>query len=132
MPRQIKHRGPLTNKETAIIEAVVADSQEPITEGKVHGLSVTLQRRKETIRRAVERAREHLAEQADHYVTVHKQVVDEALAEGTPKGLEQARLGSEWALENLSIEGTRVVDKGSKDASGVQVMIGVQIGGLKE
>jgi hypothetical protein len=133
LPKQQKRKGRLMNSEIAVIEAALADSPTEASPALVQGLSMTLKRSKQAVKDAIDRARIKFAQQAEHYTEVHKQVVDTALLDGSAKALEQARLGAEWAMENISIEGTRIVDKPSKDVNtGLKVMVGVKIGGMKD
>lgn len=131
-PKQPRRKFRLSPAEKDIIAEVVQKSETPITTEQVKGLALTLNRRKETIKKAIEAAREDFAESAGEYVRAHKEVVTRGLEDGSVKGLEQARLGAEWAMENMSLEGSRVIDKPTKEGSGVQVFVGVKIGGMKD
>jgi len=85
------------------------------------------------VRKLVEEAKESFVESAVDYVRIHKQATDAALASGTVAGLEVAVGASQWAMENLSAEGARIIDRAAGKGSGGPVInVGVKIGGMNE
>ena len=128
-----KKMGIPTKPEKMLIAQFVADQTQEITPSQITGLAKTLRRTKEMVRRLVEEAKESFVESAVDYVRIHKQATDAALASGTVAGLEVAVGASQWAMENLSAEGARIIDKAAGKGSGSPVInVGVKIGGMNE
>jgi len=123
----------VTGPEKALVAQFVQDLPAPPTLSQVHALARTLRRSKEAVLALIEQAKDNFQANADHYVTVHKQAVDAALANGDAKSLDVAVRGSQWALENLSSEGVSIVGKKSEVGSGAgRILIGIQIGGMRQ
>jgi hypothetical protein len=133
-----KRSGGITVTEQALVTQFVNDQPREVTEKQVTALSKVLRRSKDAVKGMVQKAREDFNASADFYVKSHKVAVKRALTsmnkegEHDPKALDVAARASQWALESLSAEGQRVVDKPSatKGDSGPRIMVGVSIGGL--
>jgi len=122
-------RGRIPRAQEALVAKVVADGE--VTEAQLQGLSMALQRPESTIKHMIQTARRHFNENAEHYVKTHREVVDKAAASEDPKALEVAVRGSQWAIEHMSADGERIIDKDTKGPSGVQVFVGLKFGGMK-
>src|SRR5580692_3921563 len=103
-----KRPGAPTKADKALIAQFVQDQPSEITPRQIVGLSKTLRRSKEAIKKLIEEARENFVESAGRYVEIHKAATEAALSAGDN---EQALKGSQWALTNLSAEGARIIDK---------------------
>lgn len=132
-PRLLKRaNAKISLEEKNLVAQFVMDQPREIAPQQINALATVLRRPKETVKAMVEQARENFVASAEYYVEAHKRAVDTALTNGDSKSLEVAVRGSQWAMENMSIEGTRIVEKAVADAGGTKIMIGVQIGGLKD
>jgi hypothetical protein len=135
-----KRGGSISKVEQALISQFVLDQPREVTEKQVTALSKVLRRSKEAVRDMVVKAREKFNESATFYVQSHKRAVLRALdvktkdGEYDAKALDVAARASQWALENLSAEGQRVVDKplAGKDHSGPRIVVAVRVGGLND
>jgi hypothetical protein len=133
-----KRGGSVSDAEQALVTQFVLDQPREVTTAQVTALSRVLRRTKEAVKEMVVRAREDFSASADFYVKSHKTSVERALnvtnreGEHDPKALDVAARASQWALENLSAEGQRIVDKPSagKGDMGPRIMVGINIGGL--
>lgn len=131
--RKKAHRaGTISRAEKKIVAAFVADQPAEVTPGQTQALSRLLRRSLDETKSLIAEARETFVSSASDYVNIHKQATQEALANGTPKGLEQALRGSQWALENIGEGGVRVVDRAAEGQGGTKVYIGLKIGGIDE
>jgi hypothetical protein len=132
--RKGKRPGGVTVAEKELVAQFVLDQPCEITPSQTNALSRVLRRSKELTRSLIEEARENFQSSASHYVEVHKQAVDTALANGDAKSLSVAVEGSQWALESMGADGVRIVDKPTKDKgiSGPRILIGVAVGGIKD
>lgn len=131
--KPLKRRGRPTEAEKALIAKVVADQPAEMTSTQVTALARTLRRTKDTVKSMIIQAKEDFQAKADFYVKAHEQAVGAALANGDAKSLAVALEGSQWALENLSIDGVRVIDKQTENSGGGgKVLIGIKIGGMRE
>lgn len=133
-PKVFKRKGGITDAEKNLVSQFVLDQPGELKPSQVTALAKTLNRSKEAVTRLIEEARENFLENANRYIEIHRCAVEDALADGTPKGLEQARLGAEWAIEHMSSGGVRIIETPEKagTGSGVQILVGVRIGGLKD
>lgn len=124
--------GSVTEAEQSLVTQFVRDQPREVTTGQVQALAKVLRRTPAAVREMVERAREEFQAGAEFYVNAHKQAVGLAVANGDAKSLDAAMRGAAWALENLSAEGVRVVDKQKESGgpSGPRIMVNVGIGGL--
>jgi hypothetical protein len=127
-----KRTGVITKVEKDLIARVVADQSSEMTERQINALAVVTRRSKALVKKAVEEAHETFVDRSKRYVDIHLATVEQAFAKGTDKGLEVAQKGSQWAIENISEQGARIVEKKSDDTStGTRIMIGVALGGTK-
>lgn len=135
---KFKRRGSPSDAEQAMVAQFVRDQPHEVTEKQVTALSKVLCRSKEMVKGMVASAREEFNASADFYVKSHKTAVERALSvlgkegEHDPKALDVAARASQWAMENMSAEGQRVVDKPSagKGDMGPRIMVGINLGGL--
>lgn len=125
-------RGAPSKAEKALVGQVVQDFPGELGPSQVTALAKTLKRTKEAVKAMIEQARENFVSTAESYVDIHKKVVDAALANGDAKSLDVALKGSQWALENIGSDGTRIIEAAKTGPSGTRVMVGIQIGGLRE
>lgn len=130
--KRYKRRGPVTAADQALVTAVVQDTPFAITPAQERSLGKVLRRSKEDIKALVEKARETFVESSQFYVDSHRQAVTDALANGDSKSLEVVAKSAQWALSNISSEGTRIIDKAVNESSGTKIMIGLKVGGLNE
>lgn len=100
----------------------------PVTRGQVGAMAKLLGRTPKTVRAMMIRAREKFINKAERYVEIHGQATEDALTSGDH---ETAIKASQWAMQNLSAEGVRIVEKQETGPSGTKVMIGVQISGIE-
>ena len=76
-------------------------------------------------------AKEKFAAAAVDYVNLHKQATEAAVANGDAKSLGVATAAAQWAIEKMSHEGKRIIEKEvvKEGNSGTKIMIGLQLGG---
>ena len=129
--RVYKRAGPITQPEKDLVAKLVMDQPAPVTPKQVTALASTLRRSKGAVRALVEEARETFVASAGHYVEVHKQAMDAALANGDSKSLDVAAKSAQWALTNISAEGARIVDRPSTEDKGSKIAIGIVMGGIE-
>ena len=135
-----RRSGKTTDAEQALVTQFLADQKREITEAQVGSLARLMRRSMDAIRTMIERARENFQTHGEFYVAAHKQAVEAALTAedrfGNPNShaLDAAMRGSQWAMENLSAEGVRIVEplKAATGPTGPRILVGIQIGGLKE
>jgi hypothetical protein len=130
--QQKRRKSPLTPEEKGIIDQVILDSPGGLATSQERGLSQALCRPLAALKPYIEEAREKFVKRAPRYTDIHIAAAEKALANGDAKSLEVATRSSQWALENISAEGARVVDKETKETSGVKILVGVKIGGLAD
>ena len=126
LPRRV---GTTTQEEKDLVRQFVMDQPGEIQPRQERSLALTMRRSPDTVRHLIAEAKLHLGEAVEHYVDVHRQAVDTALANGDAKSLEVAVRGSQWAMENIAVDGVRVIEQASKTPTGPRIMIGVRIGG---
>lgn len=124
-----KRTGSITQAEKEFVSKFVMDQPAEIAPVQVNALARVLRRSKEAVRSMVEEARENFVAGAGRYVEIHRQATEAALSNGDPKSLEVAARSAQWALTNISAEGSRIVDKASTESSGSKIYIGVKVGG---
>ena len=137
-PKASKRHGPISPTEQKLVTQFVKDQPREVTPAQVTALSRVLRRSKDAVKAMVEQARTEFTESASFYVNSHKQSVERALAvtnregEHDAKALDVAARASQWALENLSAEGQRVVDGKSagKGDTGTKILINIPFGGM--
>jgi hypothetical protein len=135
-----KRTGSITKVEQALVSQFVLDQPREVTEKQVTALSRVLRRSKDAVKGMVAAAREDFNASADFYVNAHKTSVSRALAvtnkegEHDPKALDVAARASQWAMENLSAEGQRIVDAptAGKGNLGPRIVVAVRVGGLND
>lgn len=133
-----KRHGSITKTEQSIVTAFVLDQPREVTTAQVTALSKVLRRSKEAVKGMVVAARETLNANSQFYVDAHRTSVERALAvttkegEHDPKALDVAARASQWAMENMSAEGQRIVDvkSASKGEGGTKIMINIPFGGM--
>lgn len=133
-----KRTGSISKTEQALVTQFVLDQPREVTTQQVTALSKVLRRSKDAVKGMVQAAREDFNASADFYVKSHKQAVDRALNVTNPlgehdaKALDVAARASQWAMENMSAEGQRIVDKptAGKSDMGPRIMVGINLGGL--
>lgn len=130
--QSIKRSGGLTEPEKALITAVVLDQPGEMRPAQVTHLAKALRRSTEVVKQVIEGAQDKFRENADFYVQSHRDAVADALANGDAKSLGVAAAASQWAIERISAEGTRIIEKSNAESGnhGPRVMIGIQVGGL--
>ena len=124
---KFKRSGGITDTEQALIDRFVADQPREISTDQVKALAKVLRRRPSTVRDCIQRARENFVATAEGYVEVHQQAVEGAL---NRRDYDTAAKHAEWALEHLSHEGQRVVDRDVAETHAPKVIIGVNLGGM--
>ena len=131
--RKRRRAGPVSATEKLIIAEVVKDA--PLStpnEKQIDALSITLRRSPEVIKSIVVAAREKFQANSLHYVDLHNDAVQQALA---GQDFDVARKGAEWAIERISARDAdgkieRIVDKVESESSAPRIQIGIQLGGL--
>ena len=124
---KFKRSGGITDTEQALIDRFVADQPREISTDQVKALAKVLRRRPSTVRDCIQRARENFVATAEGYVEVHQQAVEGALSR---RDFDTAAKHAEWALEHLSHEGQRVVDRDVAETHVPKIIIGVALGGM--
>jgi hypothetical protein len=128
-----KRAGPITDAEKDLVAKFVQDQPAEMTPAQTNALAKVLRRTKETTLNLIHEARERLVDNSKFYIDSHKVAVALAIQSDTVAGLEQAIKGSQWALENIAGEGVGILEKNNgTGSSGPRVMIGVNIGGMRE
>jgi hypothetical protein len=115
-----KRVGPLTQDERALIFQFLADQPHEVTDEQIGMLARLMHRYPKTVRRCIEQAREEFVMRTRRYLDVHMEATEKALAE---KDYATAARHAEWALENLGVEGTRVIDRSKSDGPGTKVYV---------
>ncbi len=136
LPKDIKktfyRRGAPSKAERAMVAQVVQDFPGELQNAQVTSLARTLKRTKEAVKEMILQAKENFVSEAESYVSIHKRVVETALENGDSKSLEVALKGSQWAIENIGSEGSRIIEAAKEGPQGMKLLIGVNIGGLRE
>lgn len=94
-------------------------------------LARALRRRPQTVKKQILQAKQTFASRAGDYVDAHMEAVRGALALDDPKAYAVAAQASQWAIQNMSMDGIRVLEAPQKGASGPSIAIGIKIGGLR-
>lgn len=124
---KFKRDGGITQAEQSLIEQFIADQPRAVSDEQIKSLSKLLRRKPSTVRACIERARERFAEVAEGYVEVHQLATEGAL---NRHDYDTAAKHAEWALEHLSHEGQRVIDKDKAETHAPKILIGVNLGGM--
>lgn len=116
---------------TAIIQNLVDRKRGVITVKDVTALAKVTGEKKLTVLRILEEAKEKFSGAAVEYVDIHKQATQAALANGDAKSLAVATAASQWAIEKISSDGKRIIDREVVQSGnqGTKIMIGIQLGG---
>ena len=125
-----KRGGSPTKAEKELVAQFVLDQPAEVTPRQVNALAKVLRRSKELTKQLIEDAKDNFVESAGRYVEIHREAVEAALLNGDSKSLEVAVKGSQWAIESLSSDGTRIVEQPNVDSGGVKVMVGIKLGGM--
>lgn len=125
-----RHGGSLSKSEKDLIANTALAQPGGLSPLQVTGLAKVLKRSPALIQQAIIEARDQFVGSAGRYVEIHKQATEDALSNGDAKSLDVAVRGAQWALTNISAEGTRIVDKPNTEATGSKVMIGIRVGGI--
>lgn len=128
--KRAKRMGSTTIPEKNLVAAFVADQPAALTPAQIGGLARTLRRSKEATLALIEEARESFVGAAGKYVDIHLKATQDAAALGTANGLDIAQKGAQWAMENVSAGGARIVDKAVAGPSGTKILVGITVGGI--
>jgi hypothetical protein len=130
--RKSKRYGAPTATEKEVVAALVMDHPAELAPSQVNALAKAMRRPREVVKQLVDDAKENFVSKAERYVDIHMAATEAGLSLGDAKGLEQARKGAEWALTNISMDGSRVVDRPDEGGHANKIMIGIQMGGMRE
>lgn len=128
-----KRAGALTKTTKDLVKAFVEDQPATVTEEQIRALAKLTRHTPATMRKCVEDTRADLAGRLERYANIHMGATELALATGN---VEAAQKGAQWALENVSVGGERVVNKAptgsgpAAPATSNNVFVGVQLGGV--
>jgi hypothetical protein len=126
--RKYHRSGTPTKTEKKIAEKLIEDAKGLITPQQEKALARVFNRPVGTVKKILTDARANLQKDAEFYVNAHRQSVEDALATNQ---VDVARKGAAWAIERISGEGKRLVDKpDAGPASPVNVMVGVRLGNV--
>jgi hypothetical protein len=126
LPRPGK-RGPVTLHEKEAVASIVMDHPGPLSEIEAQALAVAFRRSPDTIKGLIDDARATFAAKAGRYVEIHAQATEDALKTGE---LDTALKGSQWAIERIAQDGSRVVDKTTDQTGGTKIILGISMGGI--
>lgn len=124
-----KPRKALTEGEQHVIEDIIAQVPGGLTMRQQSALATVLRRPRNMVKQAVAEAALELADRAQRYADIHMKATEVALENGDAKSLEVAARASQWALENINVDGTRVVEKAPDKPTGPAIQIGIMVGG---
>lgn len=126
--RKAFKRGAVISKaEKEIVANIVHEQTADMTPQQVKALAIVLKRTPELIKNEIALARDTFVGRAGRYVDIHLAATESALETGDN---EQAIKASQWAVSNISGEGTRIIDRPNTEATGSRVMIGIKVGGV--
>lgn len=132
--RTYKRTGRTTKDEKEVVKAVVRQAGGDLPIDETRALAKVFKRPVGTVKKLIAQAKENLSVDAEFYVDTHRQVVETAFIAGAAtfndKLLETARKGSAWAIENISGEGKRLVEKQESGPQGTRIMIGVRLSNM--
>lgn len=137
-PTRRKHKLTLSDTATRVsfpqadkdlIANLVLQQGGELSATQIRALALATKHTRAAIKRLIETARDDFVASAGRYVEIHKQATEGALAEGDH---EQALKGSQWAMEKISGEGVRIVEKENTNATGSRIMIGIRVGGIDD
>lgn len=119
----------LTIGEKRLVKQYVAEMPGGVSVREATSLAKALNRPKEMIIAAIEEARNKFILRASRYVDIHMQAAEQAIEDGDN---ETAGKLSQWAIENISGEGKRIVNKQVETGTGAKVFVGIKLGGVNE
>lgn len=119
---------PVTTIERDQVAMFVLHQDQPITPPQERALARTLRRPPAVVKELITDARVTLAKQARGYVEAHLHATRKALARGTPAALKVAVDSSQWALDRIALDGSRVLDPPLAEARRPLVIVGIQTG----
>lgn len=122
-----KRHGHTTAAEQNLVEQFVLDTPHEITKGQEMRLAALMGRSTEAVRSMIQRARNKFTDAAEEYVDTHLQATQGALQKGD---YHVAVKAAQWAMENISVEGERIIDKVDTTQQGPRVFVGIKLGGL--
>lgn len=123
----IRKKGRASKQEKQVVAQIVAENPGPITPKQVTAIATLTNRTKDMVRKMVEEAKQNFVERAKDYVDIHHMATVAALADGDN---ETAIKSSQWAMEKISAEGVRILDKTAETSSVPKVQIGIMMGGV--
>lgn len=128
-PMLEKRQGAITPEEKATIELLLRDQPQELSSEQIAALSSLLRRNVKTVENLVLQARSKFTANGERYVETHLRATQAALVAGE---YDTAAKHAEWAMENLEMEGTRLIDREQKVVASTTptVMIGVALGGV--
>ena len=126
--KPFKRPGAPSKIDKVLVAQVVAVEAQtvPISTKQITSLATTMGRSKAVVKQMIENAREKFVESAEDYVDIHKAATQQALAEGDN---ETAAKAAQWAIQNLSFDGVRIIEKPNTEPTGRSIFIGVALGG---
>jgi hypothetical protein len=129
LPRVFNKRvGPLTKDEKGLVYQFLADQPHEVRSEDIKLLARLMHRQPNTIRLCITLARQNFASNALRYVEIHREATEKALAAGD---YDTAAKACQWAMENISLEGERIVDKYTSANVAPKVYVGVCFGGMR-
>lgn len=128
-PPKVFHRaGSPTRTTKELIAKFVADSPRAISPAQITALATLTRHTPKTIKGLIEKARDTFLSNAEFYVTAHQKSTEQAFVRGD---FEVAQKGAQWAMERLSAEGVRIIEKApASGMSGTRVLVGIRLGGV--
>ena len=132
--RKYKRTGKVTKKELALVKAITSETPETPSNDQTKALAKVFNRPVSTMKKAIATARESLAADSQFYVDTHRAIVEQAALIGVStmndKALDIARKGAAWAIERISGDGKRIVDKVDNGPQGTRIMIGIKLSNM--
>ncbi len=127
--RTYKRAGSPSKTEKAIVAAIALDTPGPVTPSQTTAIARMFNRSEGAVKSMLAQARENFTNDALHYVDIHRAAAEGALA---TNDFDTARKAAAWAIEHVSSEGKRIVEKAESGPSGVRIMVGVRLGGVEQ
>lgn len=127
--RTYKRAGKPTKTEKAIVAAIALDAPRPVTPSQTMAIAKMFNRSPTAVKNMLAQARENFTNDALQYVDIHRAAAEGALA---TNDFDTARKAAAWAIEHVSSEGKRIVEKADSGPSGVRIMVGVRLGGVEQ
>lgn len=124
-----RHGRPTKDDKAAVARVVLAEPGGELSVAQVRGLAMTLRKSRECIRKMVDEARENFAADAPDYVRMHRQATEQALQ---AENYDAALKGAQWAINHISLDGTRLTEKETAGPTGSRILIGIRVGGVNQ